>query len=1046
MLVVRYKMNTMEKMPMILGRLTILLALFTVAEGNGCESQQIVEIGGRSILNCSFSEGFVGIMWYNSTNFEDDPPILVFQHSEKSGQGYASGEFDILPSGSLIINNVSIMHETVFVVSQIINFKDPVKWHYVKVITYVKPSATFAVIRECNGKQHCFLGSSKISSSLNCYVNNARPKIKLFWIEPFHEEDKNVTKEHSTDYNGLTFSSAATTEYLPSKKYFLSLLACSATDPLMLLREDISLVLIQNEAKFVGNMETLKLYFEVGTVANLPCPSGSGVNAVLWQMSRSLEDDRQALAYRMSVLHVDVIIPLSAAGVELQNDGDLIIRGIQPQHEGFFFCIVRSMRKESIRSYEVITQVTPSPSHPVVDECNHQQYCVIVVEHGDTLICRLLGIRPITHLEWIPSDQRYQSMLQNQTLQVIPNGDTSDVYVTVRLFLTQYIDDQTTVVCRTKGLNSDMWDMNAIVDLRFFQEGLVVDDSPTKNRAILWVIIVSAVVFIIIAIILTRASVKYRANRKTSTESQNVDNEEMAPLKVLEHPTEEKQVNDENKAANRKTSTKSQKTLEEDTEEMAPLKGLEHPTEEKQVNDENKADLNVGKLDLGSKESFTSDIAILGLKSFSSADQHNITLENGKRVPVSSTLEEIQIKTNNGKEFTQDQVIGLLSFAQQCQRLRKLSFIDCLLPLSLLVGSLSPITKLRDIQVSWTPTEHGFQLDSSRGKWVSNSKEATTLETKGQNSLRCLCSSSVDLRETGSKQLQMSTILLLQIASSHNIPISHLKLVWSFSGFDGEDIRLESGLSLSSLSSVEKISINQKGKGNTLSEEEVIGLINYGIKSPRFKQLRLHNCKLPSSIKPDIIPEESKSRNIKVISSSESSYLDLKSGQWRKPDDTHTITEMCSDSLIIHRDTSESVQRSVIELLVEASNHDIPIHKVNLVRSFSKIDEDGNIILSSGLSLPILKSIEIMYIQTRKRREMNKHEVNGILNYVQHSQRFKELDLSDCLVPSSIPVGPSLSTLKSRGVKVFWIPDYAKFHEQYKLDLGSGCWQKAGSW
>ncbi|XP_071851771.1 uncharacterized protein [Apostichopus japonicus] len=1006
MFVVRYKMNTMEKMPMILGSLTILVALFTVTEGNECENQQMVEIGRRSILNCSFSDGFVGVLWYNSTNFEDDPPILVFQHSEKSGKGYASGEFDILPSGSLIINDVSIMHETVFVVSQIINFKDPVKWHYVKVITYVKPSATFAVIRECNGKQHCFLGSSNISSLLNCYVNNARPKLKLFWSDPFHEEDKNVTKEHSTDDNGLTFSSAATTEYLPSKKYFLSLLACSATDPLMLLREDISLVLIQNEAKFVGNMETLKLYFEVGTVANLPCPSGSEVNAVLWQMYRSLEDDRQALAYRMSVLHVDVIIPLSAAGVELQNDGDLIIRGIQPQHEGFFFCIVRSMRKESIRSYEVITQVTPSPSHPLVDECNHQQYCVIVVEHGATLTCRLLGIRPITHLEWIPSDQRYQSMLQNQTLQVIPNGDTSDVYVTVRLFLTQYIDHQTTVVCRTKGLNSDMWDMNAIVDLRFLQESSVVDDSPTKNRAVLWVIIVSAVVLIIIAIIiLTRASVKYRANRKTSTESQNVDNEE-----------------------------------------MAPLKGLERPTEDKQVNDENKADLNVGKLDLGSKESFTSDIAILGLKSFSSADQHNITLENGKRVPVSSTLEEIQIKTNNGKEFTQDQVIGLLSFAQRCQRLRKLSFIDCLLPLSLLVGSLSPITKLRNIQVTWTPTEHGFHLDSSRGKWVSNSKEAITLETKGQNSLRVLCSSIVYLRRTDSKPLQMSTILLLDIASSHNIPISKLSLQWSFSGFDGKDIRLESGLSLSSLSSVEKISINAKGKGNTLSKEEVIGLINYGIQSPRFKQLWLLNCKLPSSIKPDIIPEESRSRNIKVISSNESRYLDLQSGQWRKPDDIQTITEMCSGSLIIDRDTSESVQRSVIELLVEASNHDIPIFSVTLGWSFSKIDEDGNIILSSGLSLPIITSIEIMHIQTEKGREMNKHEVNGILNYVQHSQRFKQLILSDCLLPSSIPVGPSLSTLKSRGVEVLWIPVYAKFDERYKLDLDSGRWEKAGSW
>ncbi|PIK37068.1 hypothetical protein BSL78_26096, partial [Apostichopus japonicus] len=177
-------------------------------------------------------------------------------------------------------------------------------------------------------------------------------------------------------------------------------------------------------------------------------------------------------------------------------------------------------------------------------------------------------------------------------------------------------------------------------------------------------------------------------------------------------------------------------------------------------------DLNFGKLDLVPKSYFPPDITILGLPSFSSADQHCIIMENENRVPVLSALEDLQIHTNKGEELIQDQVKGLFSFAEQCKRLKNLSFIDCLLPLSLPVDSLSQ--KLRIIQVSWTPTEHGFHLDSSRGKWVSNSKEATTLETKGQNSLRILCSSTVYLTKTSSKQLQRSTILLLEIASSHN--------------------------------------------------------------------------------------------------------------------------------------------------------------------------------------------------------------------------------------------------------------------------------------
>ncbi|PIK47085.1 hypothetical protein BSL78_16055 [Apostichopus japonicus] len=59
-----------------------------------------------------------------------------------------------------------------------------------------------------------------------------------------------------------------------------------------------------------------------------------------------------------------------------------------------------------------------------------------------------------------------------------------------------------------------------------------------------------------------------------------------------------------------------------------------------------------------------------------------------------------------------------------------------------------------------------------------------------------------------------------------------------------------------------------------------------------------------------------------------------------------------------------------------------------------------------------------------------------------HYISFSDYRLDDCLPPSSIPVGPSLSILKSRGVKVFWIPDSAKFNERYKLDLDSGSWQQ----
>ncbi|XP_071851409.1 uncharacterized protein [Apostichopus japonicus] len=298
-----------------------------------------------------------------------------------------------------------------------------------------------------------------------------------------------------------------------------------------------------------------------------------------------------------------------------------------------------------------------------------------------------------------------------------------------------------------------------------------------------------------------------------------------------------------------------------------------------------------------------------------------------------------------------------------------------------------------------------------------------------------LCSKRLPISRDDTKLLQRSTIQLLQIASSHDIPICDLFLRGSFNKVQHGDILLESGLCLPPLSSLEKISINE-GYGNLISEDNIIGLLNYGIQSEKFREIWFFNCELPEFIRPGIIQQTAKSRQIKVLWPSHVSQLDLQSGEWRKADDIQTIKSLCSDTVAIDNRTSESVQRSVIEVLVKASNHDIPIYCVSLYESFNKVDED-DITLYSGLSLPIITSIEMMSIQTEDGREMNKHEVNGILNYLQHSQRFKALVFSRCLLPSSIP-SSALSGLKS-DISVFWEP-YGYGKRTYELNLKTGRW------
>ncbi|PIK41950.1 hypothetical protein BSL78_21199 [Apostichopus japonicus] len=135
---------------------------------------------------------------------------------------------------------------------------------------------------------------------------------------------------------------------------------------------------------------------------------------------------------------------------------------------------------------------------------------------------------------------------------------------------------------------------------------------------------------------------------------------------------------------------------------------------------------------------------------------------------------------------------------------------------------------------------------------------------------------------------------------------------------------LQSGLCLPTLSTLEKLLVNAKAA--ELTEENVIGLLKYGVQSRRFKELWFYRCKLPTSISPAMIPETARSRNIKVHWPENTSQLDLRSGKWKQAEDIQTITELCSNVVVINNENSQESQKSTIELLKKASRHDVRIH------------------------------------------------------------------------------------------------------------------------
>lgn len=142
-----------------------------------CASPQYLELGKTGTIDCTFQERFFAVVWYNSTISTMDDPLLHYQSSLKLGPGYQSGEFDVFPNGSLIINNVSLQNDHTFRVVYMPSDEDAPYPIDVRIIVKIPANP---VIDECNQHRTCII-ETKCDGNLTCRVEGIRPAVRLKW-------------------------------------------------------------------------------------------------------------------------------------------------------------------------------------------------------------------------------------------------------------------------------------------------------------------------------------------------------------------------------------------------------------------------------------------------------------------------------------------------------------------------------------------------------------------------------------------------------------------------------------------------------------------------------------------------------------------------------------------------------------------------------------------------------------------------------------------------------------------------------------------------
>ncbi|PIK42370.1 hypothetical protein BSL78_20767, partial [Apostichopus japonicus] len=260
-----------------------------------------------------------------------------------------------------------------------------------------KPAITTPVVEECSNTYGATCVKSTTDSvEVNCFVRDSRPAVKLSWSLRSHGGDHILPSNYlnfTTD--NVTYTSHVTATFSFGEASVLSLLACRANSVPLNLVEDENILLIEKEMHYTSLANPIRRYLKIHSPMNLSC-TDLGLNVVIWKWSP--QQDAFKTLY-VSIFHKSNHTKISNREYKLENEGSLSLQNTLVEHEGLYACVYDNGVSGGIVLYDVLVMVDPTPIFPVIDGCNHQQYCVLEKQPQDVLTCSVLGIRPKVVLE-----------------------------------------------------------------------------------------------------------------------------------------------------------------------------------------------------------------------------------------------------------------------------------------------------------------------------------------------------------------------------------------------------------------------------------------------------------------------------------------------------------------------------------------------------------------------------------------------------------------------------------------------------------------------
>ncbi|PIK51341.1 putative NLR family CARD domain-containing protein 4 [Apostichopus japonicus] len=511
--------------------LVLTLIFITTVNQNRCNAFQYLEIGKRGTIKCSVNGTFNAVLWYISN---EEEAVAVFKESEKSGEGYERGEYDIDKDGSLVILNVTTQHDKVFRVKQVIQLTERYVEHTVVARTTVAPDTSYPVITNCEMTNNvCFKQVDK-DNLFDCVVQNTRPAVELNWISASTTTDDITTSSVVVAENNVTYTTQSTLSYSYRHYPRLSIFTCQAFSVAPNMMATSSTLIIEKTFDFSSLVATQK-YIEMHSKLDLDCTSDINYSILVWKKSSRMDGIFENILYS-----INDGTHYFTSGYEFGTAGNLSVSEVAVKDEGFFVCLYTNGLIEGMKLYNVSVYVYPSPLYPVIEECKQRgNNCTVYAKFGDSLTCTIHRIRPKVHLVLQAYQKDSPVTFELQQLFVEQNGESYDVSISsVIQLLPQYEysfrESRVTVECRVIGPYEDLVYKSSKLDLllpsAYEESGNT--GVPLEIRRVIFII--AAVGLFLFLIILGLSCVLRKGKRQTKNEGNDVTSKHEEDIELLQ--------------------------------------------------------------------------------------------------------------------------------------------------------------------------------------------------------------------------------------------------------------------------------------------------------------------------------------------------------------------------------------------------------------------------------------------------------------------------------------------------------------------------------